>query len=244
MAFDGFGTLLQWDFRAEIDAVLNAQRLEADHEVVAKTFEQAWTKVSPWRDRVGEDGKVDRSQMLDGAVPEWISTLEAWRRQFELTFEEHGLAGDARAGALHLEDVLSRAPAYPDAHATIEALAGLGLRLGLLSNADEHFLQMAITRNRLRFSVIQSSESLRIYKPHRATFDELVHRLGVEAGEVLYVGDSAPSDVVGARHAGLRVAWIRRNEEYQYPEELPPPDVEVRELAEVAELLYAPVRTS
>ena len=53
---------------------------------------------------------------------------------------------------------------------TIEALAGRGYLLALLSNADEDFLQSAVSCNRLRFSVIQSSESLRVYKQHRASF--------------------------------------------------------------------------
>ena len=156
-----------------------------------------------------------------------------WRRQFELTFEHHGLQGDAVAGAGHLRDVLRRAPAYADAYETVEALAASGLRLGLLSNADEDFLQGAISHNRLRFSVIQSSESLRIYKPNQAAFHALCVRLECEPEQVLYVGDSPPTDIGGARHAGLRAAWVERPGARDYPEDEAPPDLHLRELAEL-----------
>lgn len=215
VAFDAYGTLFDWEFRAALAEFLATHGVTADIEVVAKTFaSEAFSAVSVWAPgHRSEDGKLDRQRMLDGPTPEWISTWEMWRRQFEFTIEKHELAGlDAVAGANHLREVLSRAPAYPDAFETVERLAARGLLLGLMSNADEDFLQGAVSHNRLRFSVIQSSESLRVYKPHRAAFAALCARLGVAPHEVLYVGDSSPTDVLGAMHAGLRAAWIHRPE--------------------------------
>ena len=239
MAFDAYGTLFEWDFERAVGDVLDAQGLEADHEAVAKTFRESFPRVSPWSAHVDAEGKTDRAYMLGGPVPDWISTREMWRRQFEIAFEEHKLTGDAEAGADHLRTVLSHAPAYPDAFDTVERLAAHGLRLGLLSNADEDFLQSAVSHNRLRFSVMQSSESLRTYKPNVAAFLALCARLGCAPGEVLYVGDAPPVDVWGALHAGLRSAWVRRAES-EYPEDVPRPDIEVTALAAVADALGAP----
>jgi len=129
--------------------------------------------------------------------------------------------------------VLAHAPAFPEAFEAVEKLASRGLLVGLMSNADEDFLQSAVSFNRLRFSVIQSSESLRVYKPHRASFSALCSRFGVEADEVLYVGDSAQTDVLGSLHAGMRAAWVHRNEDTKYPEDVPPPDLEVASLLDV-----------
>ena len=181
--------------------------------------------------------------MLGGPAPEWISTWEIWRRQFELLFDDQRIDGDPAAGANRFREVLSVAPAYEDAHETVDALDAAGLRLGLLSNADEDFLQSAVSHNRLRFSVIQSSESLRVYKPNRAAFDELCQRLGCEPSTVLYVGDSPQADVSGAGYAGLRIAWVRRNEEVELGEDHPRPDLEVGSLAAVAEALGATLQS-
>jgi 2-haloalkanoic acid dehalogenase type II len=263
VAFDGYGTLFDWDFRAALAEFLALSGLEADHEVLAKTFaSEAFSAVSVWAPgHRGEDGKLDRQRMLDGPTPEFMATWEMWRRQFEYTFEKHGLVGDATAGANHLRGVLARAPAYTDAFETVERIAAHGLLVGLMSNADEDFLQGAVSHNRLRFSVIQSSESLRIYKPHRAAFVGLCSRLGCEPNEVLYVGDSSPTDVLGALHAGLWAAWIHRSDPQppqdavppksegeagtpvaptEAPHEEPPkPDLEVTSLLAVAEALGA-----
>lgn len=233
VAFDAYGTLFFWDFKEEVRTVMQLQSLEGDLDAITETFVKAWAKVSPWGKSVGEDGKPDRSQMLGGPVPEFIHTIDMWRTQFLETFRQHSLLGNHIEAADHLRRVLSRAPAYPDAFDTVERLAAHGYRLGLLSNADEDFVQSAISHNRLRFSVIQSSESLRAYKPNQTTFLSLCRRLECEPAEVLYVGDSAPTDVGGAAHAGLRTAWIKREAEAKYPEDQDPPDLQVTELAEL-----------
>lgn len=241
VAFDAYDTLFDWDFTATIAEFLVDSHIEVDHEAFATTFRQdAFRAVSLWAPgHRAEDGTLDRQKMLDGPTPEWISTWEMWRRQFEFAFTEHKVSGDSVLGANRLRDVLAAAPAFPEAFEAVERLAARGLLVGLMSNADEDFLQSAVSCNRLRFSVIQSSESLRVYKPHRASFSALCGRLGQDAEAVLYVGDSAQTDVLGARHAGLRAAWVHRNPEAKYPEDVPPPDLSVTSLLDVVEALEA-----
>ncbi len=238
VAFDGYGTLLDWDFREALREALDQQGLVVeDFEEAAKGFEKAWNSVSPWGDRVDDEGKPDREYMLDGPVPEFITTWEIWRRQFAWVFEDQGLEGDPAAGANHFREVLSHAPAYPGTREVLDALDAAGYRLALLSNADEDFLQSAVSHNRLRFSVIQSSESLRAYKPHRTVFEVTCLRLGCEPAEVLYVGDSPQADVLGGNRAGLPVAWVRRSEDAELAEDYPAPALAIDTLPELAEAL-------
>lgn len=246
IAFDAYGTLFQLhdaEFRVVIAETLAAQHLAPeDPEAVFRTWYGVFSRVGPWRYLfppdmpLGGPERINREPMVDGPLPDFITQWEWWRRQFEETFRVHSLEGDAAAAADEVRRHLSHLEAYPDALATTDRLAAAGLLVGLLSNADEDFLQSAVSRNRLRFSVIQSSESLRAYKPHRATFLSVAERLGCAPAEVLYVGDSGYADVHGAVRAGLRTAWVRRSER-PYPEDVPPPDVEVRSLAEVGNLL-------
>ena len=53
------------------------------------------------------------------------------------------------------------------------------------------------------------------------------------AGETLHVGDHPWFDVHGARQAGLRTAWVNRNEQ-PWPDEYEAPDVEVRHVGSTA----------
>jgi FMN hydrolase / 5-amino-6-(5-phospho-D-ribitylamino)uracil phosphatase len=238
VAFDGYGTLFDFTmthFRVEVTSLLLAQRIDVDHEAFFNTWTKAYTQADVWT-RDPDDPRSMLERMLAGPLPAWHSQWEIWRRQFAHALAAHELSGDAEAAADHFRARLTETPPYADALQTIEELHTRGYALGLLSNADEDFLQAALVKGRLRFSVIQSSESLRAYKPHPAVFGALCNRFGLEPPEVLYVGDSPIADVTGAHRAGLRTAWIRRTET-PYPERAPQPDLSLDSLLGLLEAL-------
>lgn len=72
-------------------------------------------------------------------------------------------------------------------------------------------------------------------KPDPSIFLAACERLGCEPHEVLHVGDDAELDVLGARAAGLRTAWINRGTGDWCHSEAP--DVSVRSLSELADWL-------
>jgi 2-haloalkanoic acid dehalogenase type II len=242
VAFDGYGTLFHFDqpeFRVEVSRLMAEQEITADHDEFFQTWQKSYRLGDVWDQSDRTDATITgwpTERSLNGPLPPWHSQWEIWRRQYQAALDAMNLQGDATAAADRFRWALSVAPAYPEAHDTIEGLASRGLLLALLSNADEDFLQSALSRARLRFSVIQSSESLRAYKPHRAIFAALCQRLFCAPSEVLYVGDSPYADVAGARNAGLRTAWIQRND-HPYPAHIAPPDVHLTSLAGLLDLL-------
>ncbi len=238
VAFDGYGTLFDFTmthFRVEVTSLLLAQGIEVEHEAFFDTWTKAYAQADVWQ-RDPDDPRPMLEKMLAGPLPDWHSQWEIWRRQFAHALTTHSLHGDAEAAADHFRRRLTETPPYADALETIEGLHARGYALGLLSNADEDFLQGALVKGRLRFSVIQSSESLRAYKPHHAVFGALCERLHLEPPEVLYVGDSPIADVTGAHRAGLRTAWVRRTET-PYPERAPQPDLSLENLAGLLDAL-------
>ena len=252
VTFDAYGTLFQFhddEFRVAMGEVLADQGLAHDnHDDLYRAFHSAYMQAAPFEfTRAGADGdgepddeqrRANLDRMLNGPVEDWITIREIWRRQWEATFEQNDLAGDAERAAEQFRDRLSVAAPYPDAHETVARLAECDLTLALLSNADDDFLQPALLRSRLRFSLIPSSESLQSYKPHRSIFETLCEMLALEPGQVLYVGDSLPTDVRGAKNAGLRTAWIPRAER-QMSDEMPQPDLKLAALADLADLFEA-----
>ena len=73
VAFDGYGTLLDWDFKVALREALDQQGLAVeDFDETAKSFAKAWNSVSPWGDRVDDEGKPDREYMLAGPVPRGV----------------------------------------------------------------------------------------------------------------------------------------------------------------------------
>jgi 2-haloalkanoic acid dehalogenase type II len=266
VAFDGYGTLFDYGmphFRIDIARTLAEQAIEVDLDAFFETWQRSYRLADVWPPEDGDAAppanpgalqppppatdpadegaepptrRWPTERALNGPLPPWHSQWEIWRRQFLAAARAHDLDADPDAAADRFRDALSIAPAYPEAHHTLEVLAQRGYVLGLLSNADEDFLQSALSRARLRFSVIQTSESLRAYKPHRAVFLATARRLGLQPHEVLYVGDSPYADVTGARNAGMPVAWIRR-EETALPDHLQPPDITIASLAELTQVL-------
>lgn len=75
-----------------------------------------------------------------------------------------------------------------------------------------------------------------VAKPGRQIFDAAIAKAGVTAVEILHVGDHPETDIVGARNAGLRTAWINRTDD-EWPKDLEPPDFVIRTLAELRDLL-------
>ena len=60
------------------------------------------------------------------------------------------------------------------------------------------------------FSVSLNARGVGAAKPDRRCFEHLVQALHMDPSEVLYVGDDPQLDVVAARAAGLRTAWMNR----------------------------------
>ncbi len=242
VAFDGYGTLFDYGiphFRVDVATELAAQGIETDLDEFFQTWQRSYRLGDVWAFEERADPTPagwPTPLALNGTLPDWHSQWEIWRRQFQAALDHHGIAGDATAAADRFRRALSVAPAFEEAHEAVEELAARGYLLGLLSNADEDFLQSALSRARLRFSVIQSSESLRTYKPHRAIFRALADRFGVALEEILYVGDSPFADVAGGANAGTRTAWIRR-EETAFPAHLPAPDVTASRLTDLLDIL-------
>ncbi len=255
VGFDGYGTLFAYDiddFRREVAVILAEQGLETDFDEFFKTWVKSYSAGGVWGMEGPSRERPENDLVLNGPLPEWHSQREIWRRQFVTALEEYSLEGDADAAADRLRHVLTHAPAYPDAYEAIEELDRRGYTLGLLSNADEDFLQGALSGARLRFSVIQTSESLQAYKPHRSSFEALCTRLGFSPHQVLYVGDSAISDISGGRNAGLRTVLVQRpgidSGEHAagaeqdgtapgYPEGVAPPDITITTLTELLDIL-------
>jgi HAD superfamily hydrolase (TIGR01549 family) len=80
-----------------------------------------------------------------------------------------------------------------------------------------------------------------VAKPDPRIFLAAAELLGVGPMDILHVGDDPDMDMVGARDAGLRTAWINRRGE-PWPVALgAPPELDLRDMAALADWLDAQV---
>jgi len=84
-------------------------------------------------------------------------------------------------------------------------------RLGLLSNFTHApaALKLMDHLDLARFfEVVLISGDIGFRKPHPLVFDRLIHCLGVDGKEILYVGDDPAADIQGALNAGIQPVWF------------------------------------
>jgi len=148
----------------------------------------------------------------------------------------------ARAGVAHMEEevralvaAIERLKPFPEVPAALDRLR-TRYRLVVLSNGDPDMLEEAKRHHGIAFErAISVAEAGRAFKPHRATYTEAAELLGVRMEEVLFVANHE-FDVVGAKAAGMRTAFIdrRRRPFARWPHQ---PDLIVPDMGALADAI-------
>lgn len=167
----------------------------------------------------------------DGFIRERDVAVESLRR----LFLESGIDGDADTGVEIWMTKYKNADLYPEVEEVLRVLA-VKYPMVVISNVDNDDLGYAMFRSRkLPFRAVITSESFRSYKPHGRLFQEALSILKCQPEEVLHIGDSQRSDVMGAKKAGMLAAWLNRRSEKLRPG-IPAPDYQITDLRELLRL--------
>lgn len=101
----------------------------------------------------------------------------------------------------------------PDVFSTLEALRGLGLRLGVVSNAAYRpklmLQQLAALGLRPYFDGVTFSSEVGLRKPHREIYADALKKLGANPQQTVFVGDRVREDVEGPKKLGMRAVLLR-----------------------------------
>ena len=118
------------------------------------------------------------------------------------------LAGVPPARAPDLLRGMEELGPWPEAP---EVLGRLGerARIGVVTNCSEELGQRAAARVGVPFDTVVTAEAAGAYKPRPEPYRLALERLGVQPSRALFVAGS-PSDIAGARGAGMDVWWHNR----------------------------------
>lgn len=108
-----------------------------------------------------------------------------------------------------LQGYLAAPPLCPEVR---EVLARRRLPICIVSNADDREIRKAFLLHNLGFDYVVTSESARSYKPAPDIFKSALRLTGWCPDRVIHIGDSLHSDVGGAHAAGLKAAWVCRED--------------------------------
>jgi FMN hydrolase / 5-amino-6-(5-phospho-D-ribitylamino)uracil phosphatase len=105
--------------------------------------------------------------------------------------------------------------------------------LASLSNGNADLARIGLDH---LFALSLNARQIGAAKPARRCFEHLAQALALKPAEVLYVGDDPHLDVLAARTAGLKSAWMNRRG-HPWPAELTPADLSVRDCSELVRAL-------
>ena len=105
------------------------------------------------------------------------------------------------------------APLFPDTRTFFDRCP---VPIYIITNNGLPYMERALQSNRLKAAGVVSADTARAYKPHKEIFDEALRVSGCTPGEVIHIGDSYDTDVVGARNAGIRPVLLLRGHARQH----------------------------
>ncbi|MFQ5884310.1 MAG: HAD family hydrolase [Thermoplasmata archaeon] len=216
LLLDAFGTLLKGGIEAIVDTcreIVENNSLSMTHQ----EFLDIWDK---------------HYKVLLGG--EFITIWQANEVSLRTTYDELGI-DDGTDGYLNqmYKSWYSVTP-YEDVQEVFPKLSSIPKCM--VSNADDHLLDVALRKNALHFEYCVSSERARGYKPYPKIFQFALNEVGCKPDEAIHVGDSQTSDIVGAERAGIPIIWINRFDE-ELKEGIPTPDFEVKDLHGMLEII-------
>jgi putative hydrolase of the HAD superfamily len=150
--------------------------------------------------------------------PELDHDQEIWVLFTQRIIEGMGGSGDTYAAAVEMTRAWEHAQhfeLFDDVPATLAALRGRGLALGLLSNTERD-LEVFVSHHGLEVDAVLTSLAHGKTKPHETIFRRMLELLHVEAGEAAMVGDTVDDDIEGARAVGMAAILLDR--EGRYPD--------------------------
>jgi putative hydrolase of the HAD superfamily len=198
--------------------IMAAVCVEAGLDVTPATMEAAdrevWPRVLAYQAQQAAHERYSLS-------PE--NSTRFWSWVYQEILSAAGVPADRRpdlARRLHQRfSTLETWRLYPDALPTLEALADMrrrdGLILGVISNWEDWLegllLQLEVHHY---FDFLVVSAGVRSEKPDPAIFQAALQRAGTTPDEALHVGDSLHADVGGARTCGITPVLLDRNGRY------------------------------
>ncbi len=214
-AFDIFGTLL--DRRAivpELKSLVGEKAEQFAERWQEKRLEYAWIRTLIRR-------YEDFSRCTDQA-------LRQIERQFGRAFS------DEERGRLLRR--MGNLPAFSDVIPGLRNLKALGHTLVAFSNATRSSARTALEQAAILKSVadVISVDEVMSFKPDRAAYAYLVSRMEREPTDIWLVSENS-WDVTGAKAAGLRAVWVRRQPQIEFESMGLEPDFVVSDMLDLAE---------
>jgi 2-haloacid dehalogenase/putative hydrolase of the HAD superfamily len=218
VTFDVYGTLIDWE-----SGVYEAFQKEAERS----GFEL------PEKSELIEIFDRNQQEMMAGSYELYAEVL----RQVALKVAKE-IDWDLEPSRTNfLPDSVIRWKPFREANAALDRIAKK-YQVGLVVNVDDKLLVASRRHIRSDFDIVVTAQQVRSYMPETAHFTETARRIGGKKGW-MHVGSSYFFDVAPSLKAKLPTVWVNRTREKLPDPKAKKPDLEVKNLRELADKLKA-----
>ena len=191
--FDAYGTLISTG-NGSVEAAEKILALNNRTDIDPNEFYARW--------------KASHRKHIDG-LDCFVKEEKIFENDLRELYNLYSINSDYKKDVQIMLDTLGKRKAFPEAREVIEQLSKKYV-VSIGSTTDTAPLLSDINNNHLNVTKIFTSESLRVYKPHKNFYEKILDELNLNADEVLFVGDSLIDDVEGPQNAGIRTCWVNR----------------------------------
>lgn len=202
VVFDLDGTLL--DHRTSARAGL--ERWVATFDTpMTEQIERAWFEAEEKHFAEWRRGEIEHSEQRRRRMRAFlpvVGQIVGTDRELELAFESY------------LEAYRACWVGFADVDEAVEAVRGRGLATGVLTNGTRELQEAKLAHLGLLGSIgpVVCAAEIGVAKPHPNAFRAACDAVATPPGQVLYVGDEHPVDILGARAAGLQAVLVDRGQ--------------------------------
>ena len=129
------------------------------------------------------------------------------KKSLEHTLEQFESSADAKELSEMMFAHWVNPPIFEDSKEFFEKSP---LPVYVVSNIDTADILEAMDFHGLKAAGVFTSEDAKSYKPRKELFELALKKSGLNADEVIHIGDSLSSDVKGANSLGIRALWLNR----------------------------------
>jgi HAD superfamily hydrolase (TIGR01549 family) len=163
---------------------------------------RVWGRWADWLGVPRHTFSAVHGAMIARGRPHWEG-FRVFRPGFDVATEDRKRLAAGENIGFGPEDL------YADVRPCIDALRGMGVWVGIAANQPVR-AENDLLACELPVEMIGISDVWGVRKPDAAFFERVLAEVPYEAGDILYVGDRVDNDVVPAKRAGMKAAWIRR----------------------------------
>ena len=207
ITFDAGGTMIYCDPSPGEIYAHHLSRLgrHVQAEEVGPVFRDAWAAMQ----RQAVPGQDRYNSVAGGELAWWGAFVREVLRRLDHDAPWEPLLEDLYAAFCEA----SVWKVFPETMSTLEALAGCGIRLAVISNWDRRLPDILRSLGLFEiFETVTVSSIEGFEKPSSEIFHRTLERMEISAEEAIHVGDSPLEDYTGAERAGLSAALIDRHE--------------------------------